>query len=120
MTDGEFTAFCSGYPDYFIEITAGGEIEIVPPNFSLTGWRNQMINTQWGTWAIRDGKGAATEASGGFVLQSGARRSPDAAWTEKARLRELDSESWVGYWHVAPDFLIELGSETDRLPKLRA
>ncbi len=119
MTDEEFTAFCSGYPDYFIEMTAEGEIEIMPPNFSLTGWRNQKINTQLDMWASRDHKGAATEASAGFVLPSGARRSPDAAWTKKERLRALSPKSWKGYWHLCPDFVIELRSQSDRLPKLR-
>ncbi len=119
MTDEEFAEFCSAYPDYFIEMTAEGEILIMPPNFSLTGWRNQKINTQLDTWASRDGRGAATEASGGFVLPSGARRSPDAAWTQKDRLRALTLRSWKGYWHLCPDFVIELRSQTDRLPKLR-
>ena len=119
MTDEEFTEFCSAYPDYFIEMTAEGEILIMPPAFSLTGWRNQMINVQLVSWAIRDGRGAATEASSGFLLPSGARRSPDAAWTQKDRLRALTSRSWKGYWHLSPDFVIELRSQTDRLPKLR-
>ncbi len=120
MTDEEFTAFCSGYPDYFIEMTAEGEIEIITPNFSLTGSRHQEINWQLMQWARLDRKGFVTDAAAGFRLPNGARRSPDAAWISRERLRSLQGTAQQGYWHLAPDFLIELRSETDRLPKLRS
>ncbi len=61
-----------------------------------------------------------TEATGGFVLPNGARRSPDAAWTFKHRILALDPASLNGYWHLCPDSVIELRSQTDRLPVLRA
>ena len=116
MTDEQFAEFCAEYPDYFIEMTADGELLIMPPNFSLTGARNQRIRTQMGVWAERDGRGTATDAASGFVLPSGARRSPDAAWTLNTRLpRNLN-----GFWHLSPDFVIELRSDTDRIPALRA
>ncbi len=120
MTDEEFTAFCSGYPDYFVEMTAEGEIEIMPPNFSLTGSRHQEINLQLMLWARINRKGFATDAAAGFRLPNGARRSPDAAWTSKERVHSLEGAGEYGYWHLAPDFVIELRSKTDRLPKLRA
>ena len=60
-----------------------------------------------------------TGSSGGFVLPDGARRSPDAAWTSKVRLKELSEESLGGFWHLSPDFVIELKSNSDRLPILR-
>ena len=120
MTDEEFTAFCGAYPGYFIEMGADGEISIMPPNYSLTGWRNQKINTQLDNWASTDGRGAATEASTGFVLPNGARRSPDAAWTGKERILALDPASREAYWRLCPDFAIEFKSKTDRLSTLRA
>jgi Uma2 family endonuclease len=60
-----------------------------------------------------------TDASGGFVLPSGARRSPDAAWLPKDRLRAMDRKELKMFWHLCPPFLIELRSPSDRLPKLR-
>jgi Uma2 family endonuclease len=116
MTDEEFAAFCAENPDYFIEMTADGELVIMPPNFSLTSARNQKIASQLESWAERDGRGTATDACGGFVLPSGARRSPDAAWTLNSSLpHNLD-----GFWHLSPDFVIELRSDTDRIAVLRA
>ena len=93
-----------------------GELLIMPPNFSLTGARNQKIGAQLVIWADRVGRGTATDASSGFVLPNGARLSPDAAWTLNSRL----PADLKGFWHLSPDFVIELRSDTDRLAKLRA
>lgn len=119
MTDEEFVEFCSNYPDYFVEQTAEGELLIRPPNYSLTGARNQKINTQLDSWAVRDGAGISTEASAGFHLPNGARRSPDAAWTGKGRVMALSPAARERFWPFCPDFVIELKSHTDRLPTLR-
>src|SRR5438105_2273428 len=107
MSDDDFARFCADHPDYFIETTAEGEIIIMPPNYSLTGARNQEIGLQLGTWAKRDRRGIVTEASAGFVLPNGARRSPDAAWIAKSRLQSLDQMTLEGFWHLCPDFVIE-------------
>jgi Uma2 family endonuclease len=120
MSDEQFVEFCDQYPDYFIEMTADGEILIMPPNYSLTGMRNGKISAQLENWASHDQRGGVTDASGGFVLPNGARRSPDAAWTLKHRILALDQASLNGFWHLCPDFVIELRSQTDRLPVLRA
>jgi Uma2 family endonuclease len=116
MTDEQFAEFCAENPDYFIEMTADGELVIMPPNFSLTGARNQKIGAQLENWAERDGRGTSTDASSGFALPNGARRSPDAAWTLNSRL----PQHLQGFWHFSPDFVIELRSDTDRLSTLRA
>jgi Uma2 family endonuclease len=119
MTDHEFAELCAEHPDVFLEMTAEGELIVMPPTYSLTDARNAEITRQLGNWATSDGRGLKTGSSGGFVLPSGARRSPDAAWTSKARLRQLSKESLAGFWHLSPDFIIELKSESDRLPVLR-
>ncbi len=120
MTDEEFAGFCAQYPDFNVEMTAGGEIVITPPKYSLTAMRNADIAVQLGTWAARDRRGAVTDSSGGFLLPNGARRSPDAAWTLKHRVHALDQATLNRFWHLCPDFVIELRSQTDRLPVLRA
>jgi Uma2 family endonuclease len=119
MSDQQFAEFCDQYADYNIEMTAGGEILIIPPNYSLTGVRNGEIGAQLKNWASRDRRGAVTDASGGFALPNGARRAPDAAWTLKDRILALDPASLNGFWHLCPDFVIELRSQSDRLPVLR-
>ncbi len=119
MTDDEFAVLCEKYPDYFIETTAEGEIVIMPPNYSPTSRQSGLITAQLLQWSETTGEGEVTDAAGGFVLPNGARRSPDAAWTSQQRGEELGAQSDSGYWHLAPDFVIELRSQTDPLAKLR-
>ncbi len=114
MTDEEFAAFCAEHPDLSFEMTAEGEIIVMPPTYSLTGARNAEISGQLRTWARSDGRGIACDSSTGFVLPNGARRSPDASWTLKSRIEQLDPASRERYWHLCPDFVIELQSTTDR------
>ena len=120
MGDEQFAEFCSEHPDLFFEMTAEGELVVMPPNYSLTGTRNSEIDWQLRTWAKQDKRGVANDSCTGYVLPNGARRSPDASWVPKSRIRELNSESLEGYWHLCPDFIIELKSRSDRLRTLRA
>jgi Uma2 family endonuclease len=119
MSDEQFAEFCAQYPDYFIEMTADGEIRIMPAGNPHTGMQNSEILRQLTIWASDDRRGKVTEAASGFVLPSGARRAPDAAWTFRPRIQEIGSPV-KGAWHLCPNFVIELRSETDRLSVLRA
>jgi len=112
MTDEEFAEFCSEHPDLFFEMTAEGEIIVMPATYTLTGVRNSRITRQLDSWAEQDSRGVATDSSTGFVLPNGARRSPDAAWTAKSRIQQLSPASLERYWHLSPDFVIELKSAT--------
>jgi Uma2 family endonuclease len=120
MTDRQFADFCAEHPSLFFEMTATGEIIVTPPKFSLTSIRNREITSQLDRWASQDGRGLVGESSGGFVLPSGARRSPDASWIAKDAVRQLNQQSLKGYFHLCPAFVIELRSHSDRLPVLRA
>lgn len=119
MSDEEFALFCAEHPDLFFETTAEGELIVMPASYSITGMRHMIIGKQLQSWAEIDGRGAVTDAASGFVLPNGARRSPDLAWTLKARIRALDSAMIERYWHLCPDFVIEVRSHTDKLKTLR-
>ncbi len=119
MTDQEFAELCSEHPDLLFEMTAEGEIIVMAPNFTLTGFRNSKIDRQLAVWAEQDGRGIVSDSSAGYVLPNGARRSPDASWVAKDRIRQMDNKSLQGFWHLCPAFVIELKSESDRLRTLR-
>jgi Uma2 family endonuclease len=91
----------------------------MPPNFSITGARNSEVTMQLTLWAKKDARRIASDSSTGFLLPNGARRSPDASWTPKDEIRKLPDSSREGYWHLCPAFVIELRSNSDRLPMLR-
>ena len=114
MSDDEFAAFCAEHPDLSFEMSAEGEIIVMPPTCSLAGFRNFAIDGQLRQWAQRDCRGIDCDSSTGFVLPNGSRRSPDAAWILKSRVAQLDSKSLEKYWHLFPDFVNELKSTTDR------
>ncbi|HEY3739045.1 MAG TPA: Uma2 family endonuclease [Bryobacteraceae bacterium] len=119
MTDEQFAQLCAEHPDLFLEMTSEGDLLVMPPTHSLAAVSNGAIVGQLGNWARTQSLGLVSGPSGGFLLPNGARRSPDAAWTSKARLKQLTKKSLAGFWHLSPDFVIELKSDTDRLPVLR-
>jgi Uma2 family endonuclease len=108
MTDEEFADFCAEHPELVFEMTAEGELIVMPPSFSMDGVRNCAITAELHNWAKRDGRGVGCGASAGFVLPNGARRSADVSWTLKSRV------AGGGFWHLCPDFVIELQSGTER------
>lgn len=95
-------------------MTAEGELIVTPATFSIPGLRNAEIIGQLGNWAKTGRIGVVSDSSTGFVLPNGARRPPDAAWTAKSRVQQLDPAIREGYWHLCPDFVIELRSPSDR------
>jgi Uma2 family endonuclease len=110
LTDAQFQDFCEQYADFRLEYTAEGELIIMPPTDPETSAQNLRIAAQLSRWSGPDGRGIATESSGGFTLPDGARLAPDAAWISRARLRSKQ----------CPEFVIELLSPTDRPRKLHA
>jgi Uma2 family endonuclease len=120
MTDEEFVAFCQQYEDCFVEVTAEGEIIIMPPNYSRTGKRNLALGAHLWMWAKKDGRGEGYDSSAGFRLPNGARRSPDASWIRKDRVAALPKEQQKRFYQLCPDFVVELRSSTDRIRRLKA
>jgi Uma2 family endonuclease len=119
MSDEEFAAFCSQHPDLHFEMTAEGELIVMAPTYSDTGARNSELAAQLGNWARTDRTGIACDSSTGFVLPNGARRSPDASWTLKSRIKKLRNGGQDSFWHLCPDFAIEVRSKNDRMKPLR-
>jgi Uma2 family endonuclease len=120
LTDDEFFALCAINRDLRLERTAEGDIIIMPPTGFATGCRNLEINRQFGIWAKEDGTGVAIGSVTGFKLPNGAERSPDEGWVLRSRLAVFTSEQKQKFLPLAPDFVIELKSPTDRLTTLLA
>ena len=119
MTDAIVEELCGLNPDLRLEINAEGELELMPPAFSITGNRELSIYLDLGIWARNDGRGVAFSSSAGFILSNRALRSPDASWILKSRLAELTADQKRGFARICPDFVIELRSESDRLVTLQ-
>lgn len=119
LSPGEFFDFCQANSEWQIERSADGEIIIMPPagpesaHYSLDAGANLFI------WAKRDRRGRAFDSSAGFTLPNGAVRSPDSSWVSRERWSRLTSEEKLGFPPVCPEFVIEVKSRTDSLPRLR-
>lgn len=119
MSRDQFFEFCQLNPDLRIERTAEGDLVIMTPAGSESGRRNFSLALQLGRWCERDGTGIGFDSSAGFWLPNGAERSPDASWIRRERWDALTADQREKFAPLAPDFVIELRSRTDRLAHLR-
>lgn len=119
MNDEQFEEFCRLNRDLRIEMTAAGDLIIMPPTFSRTGNRNFKLTQQLANWTEKDGTGVGFDSSALFVLPNGAKRSPDASWVSKSRLASLTEEQRAKFLPLCPDFVVELRSSSDSLAELQ-
>lgn len=120
LTDEQFFRLCVDNRDLRFELTAEGELIIMPPTGLETGWRNAKITQRLGHWAEEDGSGLVFDSSTMFTLPNGARRSPDASWMRRERWDALTREDRRRFSHICPDFVLELRSTSDSLAELQA
>jgi len=113
VTPEQFDKLAVTNADVRLELTAKGELIAMPPTGGTAGRRNFRLCQQLANWAQRDGTGVGFDSSTIFVLPSGARRSPDAAWVRGERWNALTPEEQDGFPPIAPDFVIELVSPSD-------
>ena len=97
LTEEQFMRLCQENPELRIELTAKGELVIMPPTGSETGWRSGEIFYSLADWAKKDGTGLTFDSSTGFTLPNGARRSPDASWVRRERWNALTKEQREGF-----------------------
>ena len=119
LTDEQFSKLCQANPDIKLERTAKGELILMPPTGWGTGNRNGRLTQRLFNWADMDGTGVAFDSSTGFKLPNRADRSPDAAWIRQERINALNPDP-DKFLPLAPDFVVELMSATDRLETTQA
>jgi len=115
LTDDQFLRLCSDNRDLRIEMTALGELVIMPPPGSKTGLRNTRITLALGMWSDQDGTGVCFGPDTGFTLLNGAKRGPDAAWISIERWNSVPEDLKEKLAPICPDFVIELVSPSDLL-----
>jgi Uma2 family endonuclease len=117
LTHAQFEQLCEHNRDVRLELTAEGYLTTMAPTFGESSKRNFDLIVQLGIWNRKTQLGESFESSGGFILPNGATRSPDVSWVEKSRLENITLNQFIP---LAPDFVIELRSTTDKLPPLQA
>ncbi len=120
FSDQELYEIDAANEDLRIETNSEGDFEIMPPPFPDTSRKNIAIDARLWIWAEKDKTGVCFESSAKFTLPNGAKRMPDAAWILKERYFALpEKEREERFTRIAPDFVIELRSKSDRLPILQ-
>jgi Uma2 family endonuclease len=119
LTEEQFVRLCQENPDLQFELTAQGELVIMPPTGLETGRRNNRLAYRVTAWADTEGSGVVFDSSTLFTLPNGAKRSPDVSWVRRERWEALSEEQRRGFGLLCPDFVVELRSPTDRLKDLQ-
>ena len=101
--------------DLRMELSAEGDLIVMPPAGGNAGRRNVRLTYKFSQWAEEDARGEVFDSSTGFRLPSGAVRSPDVSWVSKAKLAELTNAQMDKFPPLCPEFVLELRSPTDRL-----
>ncbi|MCU0426812.1 MAG: Uma2 family endonuclease [Candidatus Kapabacteria bacterium] len=119
LTDDEFFMLCASNKMLRMERTAQGEIMLLHPTGTGSGYRNSDLNAQLAYWNKRYRQGMVFDSSAGFTLPSGAVRSPDASFVLQERWDVLSEEQKEKFAPVCPDFIAELRSKNDSVEYLQ-
>jgi len=120
LTDEQFYQLCVANEEWRLELTAEGELIIMPPTGGESGISNAGLTAKLYNWNEQSRLGKAFDSSTEFRLPNGAFRCPDASWVIRERWEALPREDRKRFPPLCPDFVIELRSETDSLKKLRS
>lgn len=116
MDNDRLYSFCVYNPELKIERNHKGELLIMAPTGGETGNRNFKINGIIFAYLKQSRtEGKFFDSSTGFLLPNQAIRSPDASWISGERWKALPVEERKKFVPLAPDFVIELLSESDEL-----
>ncbi|MBI2149283.1 MAG: Uma2 family endonuclease [Acidobacteria bacterium] len=119
LTDDQFLRLCADNRDFRFELTAEGELIIMPLPGSKTGWREGKVFQRLANWTERDATGICFGPDTGFKLPNGATRGPDAAWMPLDAWKRFTAEQQEKLVAVCPYFVVEVRSPSDALAQLQ-
>ncbi|WP_439557930.1 Uma2 family endonuclease [Dyadobacter sp.] len=121
FNDEELVAFSIANPELSVERDEHGQLFInMTPTFALSSSNNSELITELGIWNRKYKAGKVLESNGGYFLPDSSMRVPDVAWIKLERWNALSTAEKKSFPHLAPDFIIELKSETDSLADLQS
>lgn len=119
LTPDQFYELCRHNPETKFERNPQGELIIMSPTGGETGQRNSELLLELGLWNRQMKLGVVFDSSTCFQLPGGGTRSPDVAWVSVQRWQSLTPEQQQKFPPLAPDFVLELMSRSDRRQELR-
>ncbi len=115
----QFFQVCQTNRPLGLERNSEGRLCVTMPTGGRTGNRNSELNYQLMAWSRQSCLGYVFDSNTGFELPNGAMRAPDAAWVSRGRLDTIPEAQREKFLPIAPEFVIELRSDSDRLPPLK-
>lgn len=119
ITVQTFERLCQLNPELKLETNSRGELIIMSPTGFDTGKANADLIVQFGIWNRKYQLGVVCDSSTGFILPNGAIRSPDVSWLAYQRVANLTKKEKEKFLSLAPDFVLELMSPSERLEKVQ-
>ncbi len=119
LSDNEFFDLCQ-MNELRMERLKDGTIIIMEPTGSETGSFNNEVNYEVTNWNRTTHLGKTFDSSSGFTMPDTSVKSPDTTWIAKDRWLQLAEDLRKKFAPIAPDFVIEIRSETDNLKELQA
>jgi len=120
ITDDELLRLSSENRPLRLERDANGELIVMTATGSEGGGIETDVATELTVWARADGRGRGFGSNTGFRLPDSSVRAADAAWVSWQSWNAVSRDERKGYAPICPEFVIEVRSETDRLPDLHA
>ena len=120
FTDEELVAFCIANPDLSVEQDDANQlfIKLSHSNALISSNRSEIMG-EIGIWNREWKLGKVLNSSCGYFLSDSSMRVCDVAWIELNRWNALSMAEKKSFPRLAPDFIIELQSETDSLSELK-
>lgn len=119
MTQDEFFAFCAKNRDLRMERRADGEVIIMAPVSSISGFFENFISGELHIYNRQEGAGIVFSSSTGFRLPDGSIRSADTAFLSLSKWESLTHEEQDNYARICPEFVVELASPSDKVSALQ-
>jgi Uma2 family endonuclease len=120
LSDEEFERMSMQCENASLERSKEGALIVNPPTGILTSDGNSEIIHQLRAWWKQHRRGRAFDANAGFFLPDGSVLSPDATYVTAEQLQGLTRDQLARFLRLAPAFVVELVSESDRLSEATA
>ena len=119
MTEAELMEFCAENRLLRIEQDKTGKLIIMPPVDFDGGAREGVAFAYLSQWWLSYRKGRVFSATTGFRLPDASVRASDGSWISDERIAQVVPGDRKKFARVTPDFVLEVRSNSDRLPALK-
>ena len=116
VTTGLLERLSDEYEDLWFEAGNDGEIIITGLAGGAAAWIGFLIVHQIQLWIDSGGGGTGRDAQGAYRPPNGRPMGPDLSWLSDATFALLGEREMRGrFWPVAPDFVVEIVSPSQKL-----